>query len=178
MPKEVAQAIGIIATVITILSFQQKKQRGIVFFQATSSAMWCIHFIMIGAYTGGILNLVATLRNLIMTKRDKYKWTGSPWFVVLMAVLSLGVYIVSFTVFNTPTTKTNLLLELLPALGIVVTTIAFREKEAKKVRLLSIMNSPLWLVYNAFNHSIGGVITETFCLISIGIGYLRHDRKE
>lgn len=178
MLPEIAQLIGIAATVITILSFQQKRQKGIVFFQATSSALWCVHFLMIGAYTGGILNLVATVRNLIMTKRDKYKWTGSPLFVVLMTVLALGVYVLSFTVFKVPATRTNLVLELLPALGIVVTTLAFREKEAKKVRLMSLLNSPLWLVYNACNRSIGGVITETFCLISIGIGYLRHDRKK
>ncbi len=60
----------------------------------------------------------------------------------------------------------------------ITTTFAFRQKEGKRVRLLSLLNSPLWLVYNALNESIGGAITEVFCLISIGIGYIRHDRTQ
>ena len=176
MPQAAAQAIGIIATVITIFSFQQKNQRGIVAFQAISAALWSIHFLSIGAHTGGILNLIAFARNSVMSRRNKWKWIGSRGFVVVMILISFAVYGLSFMVFGIEPTASNLILEILPALGMITTTFAFREKEGKRVRLLSLMNSPLWLIYNAFNQSIGGVITEVFCLISIGIGYIRHDK--
>ena len=178
MPQIIAQAIGIIATVITILSFQQKNQKGIVIFQATSSALWCIHFLSIGAFTGGVLNLVAFIRNAILSQRERWKWVSGYLFVCVMILISFGVYTLSFFAFGIEPTRANLILELLPALGMITTTFAFREKDGKRVRLLSILNSPLWLVYNAFNKSIGGVITEAFCLISIGVGYVRHDRKK
>jgi hypothetical protein len=174
----IAQAIGILATVITILSFQQKNQRGIVIFQATSSVLWSIHFISLGAYTGGVLNIIASARNIVMSQRSKWKWVGSPLLVVIMIILSFTAYALSFLLFGVEPTVTNLLLELLPTVGLIITTLAFREKEGKRVRLLSLLNSPFWLTYDAFSKSLGGVITEVFCLISIGIGYYRHDRAK
>jgi hypothetical protein len=60
----------------------------------------------------------------------------------------------------------------------IVSTVALQKKDAKKVRLISLFCSPMWLTYNSFNGSIGGVITETFSIISIIVGYLRLDRKK
>ena len=178
MPYEIAQAIGIVATVITILSFQQKNQKGIVFCQTTSAVLWSVHFFAIGAITGALLNIIASVRNAIMTKRNKWKWTGSPLVIVITIALSVLVYVLMFTVFGTKPTVRNLIVEFIPVVGMLTTTLAFRETEGKRVRLLSILNCPPWFTYDLLTGSIGGVITESFCFVSILIGYLRHDRNK
>ena len=139
---------------------------------------WFIHYLMIGAYTGGLLNIVSLTKNILLSKRDKWKWLGSVWFTVGVSVLSFAVYIVSFTVFNPSPTIDVMLVELLPVGAMIVSTLALQNRDAKKVRLLSLICSPMWLTYNAVNGSIGGIITECFSIVSIIIAFLRLDRKK
>jgi hypothetical protein len=50
-------------------------------------------------------------------------------------------------------------------------------KSAKAVRILSLIGSPCWLVYNIFAGAIGAICCEIICEISIIIGILRYDIK-
>jgi hypothetical protein len=81
-------------------------------------------------------------------------------------------------VFGTEATPKNLAVEILPVVGMVITTVSFCLGRAKAVRVLGIFNSPLWLTYNIFNFSLGGIITESVALISIVIGIVRYDLKK
>jgi hypothetical protein len=47
-----------------------------------------------------------------------------------------------------------------------------------QVRVLSLFSSPLWLIYNACNGSIGGFISDSLSIISIFVGMYKHDRKK
>jgi hypothetical protein len=70
------------------------------------------------------------------------------------------------------------IVELLPTLGNVVTTFSTRMENAKLVRRYSLIASPLWLTYNIINFSLGGAITEIFCIISIFVAMIRLDFKK
>ncbi len=172
-----AQALSIIAMTIALLSFQQKTQKRIVLFQFCSSFLFAVHFLLLGAITGALLNFMAAVRALIYSKRDQ-KWAASPFWILLFSILPIGIYGASFAFFGIAPTLANLLLELLPTLGMISTTISFRMKQAAQVRLFSLISSPLWLIYNIFNFSIGGILTESFSLISILVGILRLDLKK
>jgi hypothetical protein len=37
------------------------------------------------------------------------------------------------------------------------------------------LHSPLWLTYNVFVFSIGGILCEAFSLASLAIGIIRYD---
>jgi hypothetical protein len=50
-------------------------------------------------------------------------------------------------------------------------------KSAKAVRILSLIGSPCWLVYNIVEGAIGAIICEIVCEISIIVGILRYDIK-
>ena len=52
----------------------------------------------------------------------------------------------------------------------------FSLKNAAQVRKLGLVYCPMWLVYNCFVFSIGGILCEAFSIGSIIVGYLRHDR--
>ena len=54
-------------------------------------------------------------------------------------------------------------------------TIAFAGDNAKVIRLAGFINSPCWLVYNIFNYAIGGILCETFALVSITSALIRID---
>lgn len=174
----IAQTIGILAMIVAICSFQQRTQKKIVLFQFVSSILFSTHFFMIGAITGGILNAIGIVRAAIFSKRDTKAWAAHPVWIYIFSGIFLGVYVLNFTFLGTAPILRNFLLEILPVIGMVATTVAFRMKKAAHVRIFSLISSPLWLVYNVANFSLGGILTEAFSLCSIVVGMLRLDIRK
>ena len=56
-------------------------------------------------------------------------------------------------------------------------SIGFMLQDSSKIRLLGLISSPAWLIYNVYHFSLGAIICEMLSLASIFIGMLRHDRK-
>ena len=87
-------------------------------------------------------------------------------------------YVLTFTVFNKKFDVWNAVIEVLPLIGMTATTFAFRSRTPKTTRLLGLVSSPSWLVYNLISLSIGAICCEVISLVSILVGYLRMDRKK
>ncbi|MCQ2446059.1 MAG: YgjV family protein [Clostridia bacterium] len=168
------QGIGIVAMALLIFSFQLKTKKRILTVQFFSSILFMIHFGLIGAITGSILNGIGALRALVITSRPK-KWAMCKAWVPFFFVCYVAAYAMTFLVFDKEPTVGNLLLELLPVAGMIITTFAFLSETEKRVRRLSLINSPLWLAYNGINGSIGGTLVEAFSLVSILIAIYRYD---
>lgn len=177
MKEIIAQIIGIFAMAFNVLSYQQKSQRGVILFQLFGSALFSINFFMINALMGGILNLVGIARAVVFLYKDKLKARNVGWLIGFIAVYVVS-YLLTFTVFQKPVNATNLLVEFLPIIGMVATTVAFRHDESKITRKLGFISSPAWLIYNVVNFSIGAICCETLSLISIIVGTLRLDSNK
>lgn len=178
MTSEVlAQIIGFVAMGIAIVSFQQKSQRGIILLQMFSSFLWVINFVLLGGIAGALLNSVGVFRSLVFGNKQKFHADKVIW-VWGFAATYLLMYVLTFTAFGKEPTAQNLLLEFLPVIGTTFNTIGYYSKKARTVRLLGLINSPMWLIYDAFAGSIFGVLTEIFCICSIVIGLWRFDLKK
>ena len=171
------QGIGIVAMALYIFSFQFKTKKSILTVQLFSSMLFMVHFGLIGAITGSILNGIGALRALVISSRPK-KWAMHKAWIPFFFVCYFASYALTFLVFRREPTVFNLLLELLPVAGMIVTTFAFLSEKERGVRLLSLVNSPLWLTYNAVSGSIGGTLTESFSLVSILVAIFRFDIKK
>ena len=171
-----AQAIGILAMLINLLSYQQKKQKTIISFQFFGSVFFATHFFMLGSPIGGILNVIAAIRAAIYSNKEKTK-ADRPFWIYLFCLAYIGAYILVFTVFKKPPTAANLIIEVLPVLSMVVTTVSFWMKDAKMLRALGLIGSPLWLIYNIINISIGGIFSEVLNITSILLAMFRYDIK-
>jgi uncharacterized membrane protein YczE len=93
-------------------------------------------------------------------------------------VSCLLALVMSFAVFGKEPTVWLLILELLPVIATAVTSVSYRMPGGAQVRVLSLFSSPLWLIYNACNGSIGGFISDSLSIISIFVGMYKHDRKK
>lgn len=171
----IAQVIGIFATIVAVLSFQSKGQKGIMIIQTISTSLWTLHYLMIGAYTGFILNLMCAIRAVIYSKRSTKKWAASKVWIYIFTAAALAVYAITLLFFNTPESPKSPVIELLPVIGVIATTIGFRLDSGFKVRLSQLVSGPVWLIYNIFNASIGGTVTEIFATCSVIIGIIRLD---
>ena len=66
----VAQAVGIAAMLFNIISYQGKKQSTVIALQLVGGALFAVNFLMLGAYVGGLLNIIATIRAIIFLFKD------------------------------------------------------------------------------------------------------------
>lgn len=172
-----AQAVGIAAMAVIIYSFQQKTHKKVVTFQFFGCMLFAANFFMLGAIVGALMNVISVLRALVYSNKEKFHGDHKGWMALFMTLYVL-TYILTFTVFGKEFTLYNAVLELLPVIAMVVTTVGFSTDSAKLVRLFGLVNSPCWLVYNIANFALGGIICEAFSLCSIFIGMLRYDLKK
>ncbi|MBO5286072.1 MAG: YgjV family protein [Clostridia bacterium] len=178
----IAQVLGIIGMVFNALSYQCKKQRGILTMQLISSCIFMTHFFLLGALTGAILNGISLFRAGVFRFRGK-KWADNVLWPCLFICLSCLTYVFNFTIFKTTLFPNGVkiadyFIEVLPVIGLTITTFAMRARHASVARKLSLINSPFWLTYNLINISIAGILGEAFGIISIITGMIRLDFKK
>lgn len=173
----IAQAIGIVAMAFNILSYQGKKQSTIIALQFFGGVLFSVNYLMLGASVGSILNMVGAIRAVVFFFKDRLKADRLPWFVAFVAAY-ITVYILNFTVFGKEANAYNLIIEILPVIGMVALNIGFRMKNASDVRKFGLISSPSWLIYNIVIGSWGAILCEVFTLVSIFVGIIRHDQNK
>lgn len=159
----IAQGIGTIATVIAILAYQCKDTKKLYLMQFFSNLGFTLHYLVLGAATGLLLNGMGTVR-LVMLSFIKGKWARSNaamW--ILMAVMVLCTVI-----------TWNGWLSLLPALAQVLSTPLYFRRNGKLLRYGQLFfMSPCWLIYNIFNYSIPGAVTDLMHMTSVIVSFIR-----
>ncbi len=172
-----AQIVGIVAAALNISSFQCKTKNRIILIQLFGGAFFTVNFMLLGATTGAIMNVLAMVRALLFLYKDKLKLNDKILVGSLIAAFVVS-YILAFTALGVEPTAKNFILEALPIIGMSAATVSFNMKNAAAVRLIGItLSSPSWLIYNIFVGSIGAILCEAFSIASIAIGIIRHDIK-
>ena len=176
MKDIIIQLISIAGLVFNVSSFQQKNKHALILIQLFGAILFSVHFFLLGAYTGFLINLICILRATVFSFENMQEKTRKLWIVLLISAYLIA-YVLAFAVFKIEFTPLNALIEALPTLGICLVTVSFGIGGIFRVRAFSSVNSLGWLTYNLVHHSVGGVLTEVICLISIAIGVIRHDLK-
>lgn len=171
----VAQLVSILAMLFNILSYQGKKKSQVIFMQMLGAAFFGISYFLLGAVIGGILNIVAIVRSLVFLSGERLR-SGSRLWLVAFGALYVAAYVLTFTVFMKEPTPKNLITEVLPVLAMLAITIGYSLKDAGAIRIVALVASPLWLAYNIFAMSLGGILCEAFSLVSAVVGILRLDK--
>ena len=76
----IIQAIGFIGVLCFIISFQFRSTKALLICQITGSSIFCLQFILLGAYIGAINLIVGIFRNFLVVNRDRLPWARS-WLV-------------------------------------------------------------------------------------------------
>ena len=172
-----AQAVGIVAMIFLVLSFQMKTPKGILLLQSIGACLFAINFFLLGEYIGSMLNLVAFVRAILLYNKEKLHTDSNLWLAILGAAY-IACFVLTFTVFGEAFVLRNVILQSLPVLGMFCSHLALRSSDAKIIRRISLASSVCWLIYNGVAAAIGAIACETFNLISIFIAMARFDRKK
>lgn len=164
----IAQIIGFCAMGTAITSFQLKKRKQILIFQIICTAIWTLHFLILGVPTACAINGVQTIRCVIYYFKETQKWAQSKFWLWFFLIASVVLTILTWENF----------FNLFPMLGMMFSTISLWLKKPKHIRLMTLPVSAVWLVYGVVCKSYAGVCNETFVIISVLLALWRLDRKQ
>ena len=165
-----AQLIGLAGTAVAIASFQFKKNQIFFAMQALAAVCFSVHFFLLGATAGMALNVYCIFRGWLMLERDRGRaWARSRWAkIALYALCPIAVAI----------TWTGDWRAVLSTVGSLIGTYAMYCGVPRRSRILQVsLVSPCWLIYNLLCHSVAGVLTESFNMVSSAVFLIRLRRS-
>jgi len=163
----VGQMMGFVAVVLGFVSFQMRTQKQLLVVQTATTIAFCIHYYLIGATSGLMLNLLGIVRNLAYYHKDKPLFSGKKcpiFFAVVMGIVGMLSWQGYYSIFV--------------VMGLVINTVCLSFTNPQNIRKSILVSSPLVLAYDAFVLSIGGVIYESVVIISSIIGIIRYRQEK
>ena len=144
------QIIGFLAWILLGLSYYRKNTDKILSFQVIANILFCIHYLLLGAYSGLLICFFELARDYLYYKTDKDNY---------IFVGSIIVYIISSIITFTT------LLDLFPYLASTLDGF-FLTKKKKIVVFGAIITYTLWLIYDIYAMSISGAVTDGIIIVS------------
>ena len=160
-----AQIIGFIGLALIVSAYQFNNSKTINLFYIFSGIFFTIHFYMLGAYTGALINLLSSLSCIIFNFRGEKKWASTAFWPILFS--ALGIVLGIFTWEN--------FLSLLPMVSFCFSRASLFCRNATLTRLLMFPASILFWIYNFANASFSGVLTESIVLVIAIVAVIRFD---
>ena len=186
----IVQAIGFIAIAVNILSVQFNSHWLIMLFKSLGSFLFCIQYLLLGAFTGLVMDFIGVIRNFVFAYNVK-KGKSNKWWIVLFSVLTtiLGVATIILTWGKTIETLSRwsanvtvltilaVFISIISVAAKLITTIGYGAKDPHKVRMINLPSFSLWIIYNITVLSIAGAINDSMSIVSILIAEYRFRKK-
>ena len=161
-----ATILGLLAVAMFVLSYQLKSRRSIILINAGSRVLYVAQYILLGAFEGALLDIVALFVSLFYKTRDRGFMKRHPTLTLIAAnavIVALGML-----------TYQNLF-SLLPILGVIFETLGLWLKNERHIRFVSLLGAPFWLAYNMLCQAYGSAIGNVITLVSILVAIVRYD---
>ena len=157
-----AQILGFIYALFLMLSNFGKTTKQILLLQTVSFFFKGIHYYLLGGISGFLTSIVSMIRNIIFTKIKSNKmWT------IIFILIYLVIGFLTYTTFGT----------LLPIIATIFYTIIVNKNNPSYLRWGMFITSVIWLLYNIYIISYGGIITQVVILVSNIIAIIKLDKK-
>lgn len=163
-----SQIFTIIMYALLAWTYFLKDKRKIVIVSGASIIVNAIAFILLGAWTGLAMCVVAALRNLYILwdeKKHGKRETNEKRDNIFLAVVYLGIILAAIPTYEG-------VLSLLSVFATSVYTYSIWQKSTRIYKFCGIPVGILWIAYNAYVKSIFGVILEAILLVTSIIGYV------
>ena len=164
-----AQVIGLAAMIMVIVSLQCRSNQNFFRCQSAGGLLFTISFMMLGAWSGAMMNLYGILRPELL-RREKI--ASSKWVLPFLLAVLL-IFSVLLLIFSNEKWYLVLAVFIAQAGG----TCFMSTQNGKLIRFGQLfVVSPLWLTYNFLLPipSMGGIICETINIVSTLVALFRY----
>lgn len=167
-----AQIVGVLAVLAMLLSYQQKRRRGILLLGGVSRVLCVIQYVMLGAYSGAVLDVVGALSTAIAEKKEKP--FVKRYLVVIIAAVNAVILAAGITI----AVQNHRAIDVFAILGVLFEVNALWLTREQHIRWVSLIGSPCWLLYNLLSGAYGVTIGNVFVIVFIIVGLIRYRNKE
>lgn len=151
----IAQLFGGLAALFGLLSSWQKTRKRIFLFLIFDNVFYMIQYLLLGAYTGVVINIIGLFRLYLFNNKKKYKkYNRLPLYLILALYLISGYF-----------TYENIYC-LLPIIASLVYASALWNDSPKVIRIGSALIAFCWGLYNLFVSAYLGALIEVIVFIS------------
>lgn len=169
----VAQILGVLAVVAMLLSYQQKKRRGILLLGGVSRVLCVLQYLLLGAYSGAVLDVIGTVSTAVAERKGTSivkRFLPCIIVVINIAMLTAGI---------TLAVQNRSAIDVFAILGVLFEVNALWLTREQHIRWVSLIGSPCWLIYNLLSGAYGVTIGNVFVIVSIIVGLIRYrEQKE
>lgn len=144
------QAIGVLAWILIVLSYYRENTNKILVLQIISTILYCVHYYLLGAYSGLFICIFEVVRDYAYYKTDwdKYIFAGSIPVYLIMGYFSFTSYI-----------------DCLPVVSSLIDGYSLTGHK-KMVVFGAVIEYALWVVYDIAVMSYSCAITDGLVAIS------------
>ncbi len=144
--------VALIGSILMVCSGIVKNRRKIIYIQTLQILCFTISDLILGGFTGAIVNLISIIRNILCYK-DKLTNNIKMIIILISIVLSLSFNNLGF-------------LGLLPLISTVVYTCFMNVKDTIKLKFLIIFTMIMWLIYEFIIHAYTSALFDFFNIIA------------
>ena len=169
----ISQIIGLTAVGLYLLSYQLKKRRQIVWITCISNALYVLQYILLGAYSGAVMDFLSTVSSFMAAKKNEAPFSRYARWLAFSNLFVIAVAgIVSATLQHD-------WIELIPVAGAILQTGGLWCDNEQTIRKFGLCGAPFWLVYNYISQSYAAALGSLIAIVSVIIAMIRYrENKE
>ena len=154
------QLIGLAAWLMLVASYYREDTNKILVFQTIGTALYCLHYYLLGAYSGLFICFFEVVRDYLYyrTDWDDYIYKGSvPVYIIYAGISFTGI------------------VDLLPICSSLLDGFSLTKKK-NIVVIGAIISYTLWVIYDIFVMSYSGAVTDGLVVVSNVLIFIRESR--
>ena len=161
------QIIGIIAMIITALSYQANTKSRLLLIQSVATACTAVSYLLLGAASGFALNIACLVRNgLFYFQKEGERPILLSTALISALMIALGIL------------SWQGMISLFIIIALVLNTVFLSLGKPQLLRYSILLTSTMVLIYNVEVFSIGGILNESIAILSSLIGIVRFHKKD
>jgi len=164
----IAQIIGGIVLILTVISVQFKTKEKILICQIVANILVAIQYFLLNALTGGVVAIINTIRCIIFyyyKKKDKKP-----------SVAFLGLFIAVAVISGVLTWQSAF--SIIPIIAAIVFTYGLWQDNVKVTRICTAITAGNWIGYNVIVKAYVGAIQSLAECISAIIAIFRYEKNK
>lgn len=166
----VAQILGVLITIGSVIGMQLKNKKHIILCSATINVLSALNILFLDQFGSGVLiNLLAVLQVILSLYHDHKGTEPSKWEKIGFLVIYVACGIIGF----------RQGLDILPIIAVVFYMFAIFQKDEQKLRLFMLGNATAWAIYHGVigSTAVAGQIANG-CSALIGLFRYSKIRKQ
>jgi len=153
----IAQVFGFGAIGCSLLIYTRKKRGSLLLLKLVQDLCWSMHYFLLGAYSAMASNLICATRETVYYNKNPKISRSIPLFALFIVFFVLSAILTWKSVFS-----------IFPAMSSIFSTIAFRIKRPRLMKLMVLPSSFCTLIYNiTVSHSVSVYVGLCITLSSL-----------